>query len=149
MKKSLPKYTLLFLAIVLIAACEISPVAIDYNEDQCHACKMMIADTRFGAELITKKGKVYKFDAAECMVRELNQKGQDFYELVLVTDFKQPKKLIDARAASFLISKQLPSPMGADLSAYASEAMAKAAVAEKGGQVFSWEQLKKIKQFNK
>ena len=41
---------------------------INYGVDACAYCKMNIVDPKFGAELITKKGRVYKFDAIECMV---------------------------------------------------------------------------------
>lgn len=32
------------------------------GSDQCDNCKMTITDIKYGTELITEKGKVYKFD---------------------------------------------------------------------------------------
>jgi len=107
----------------------------------------MISDTRFGAELVTRKGKIYKFDAIECLIPELVKKGEEMYEFVLVTDFHQPKELIDARSAWYLISKNLPSPMGGFLSAYHSKSAAEAALLESGGELMNWEALKNHEPF--
>ncbi len=43
---------------------------------------------------------------------------------ILVTDYFNAHKLINAKTSSYLISKKLPSPMGGFLSAYATEANA-------------------------
>jgi len=51
----------------LLTACSHEPDPIRYGKDACAHCKMTIMDKRFSAELITAKGKVFKFDAAECM----------------------------------------------------------------------------------
>lgn len=128
--------------ILLFISCAVEPVDIEYHEDQCHACRMTIADSRFGAELVTLKGKVYKFDALECLVPELKEKGEATYKFVLATDFDLPKTFLDARTATFLISKNLPSPMGGNLSTYASETAAKAALEKHSGKLYSWEELK-------
>ncbi len=81
----------------------------------------MIVDERFGAELVTKKGKVYKFDAIECLLPETIKNGEDNYAHILVTDYLNPPTLIDATSSAFLISKNRPSPMGGNLSAYFTE----------------------------
>ncbi len=41
--------------------CNTEPQPIKIGEDACSFCKMSIADNRYGAEIITKKGKVFKF----------------------------------------------------------------------------------------
>ena len=144
------RFSNLVLGVLFIfVACDISPVAIDYNEDQCHACKMKISDSRFGSELITKKGKVYMFDAIECMVPELKRRGEDQFEFILVTDFTQPKKLIDARMANYLISPNQPSPMGAFLSAYQNKGDGESAQKDKRGELLTWCQLKEDTRLNR
>lgn len=99
-------------------SCQISPREINYGKDQCSACKMIISDSRFGAELVTKKGKIYKFDAIECMMPEVLENGKDQYAFMLVTPFEKPGELIDASEVEFLISPDVPSPMGRYLSAH-------------------------------
>ena len=118
------KILLRFAFIILISSfssCEIGPQAIEYGNDQCASCKMMISDARFGAELVTLKGRIYKYDAIECMVEHVVKTEEEF-AYYMVTDFTDPGKLIDAKTASFLISENRPSPMGAFLSAYQSKA---------------------------
>ena len=114
------KINILFSVVIclLIFSCAVAPQEIHYEKDQCHACRMMISDPRFGAELVTIKGKVYKFDAIECMLPEVIKNGKEAYAFILATDFQQPGKLLDVKDLDFLINDQVPSPMGRNLSAY-------------------------------
>ncbi len=106
------------LVLSVVFACTPSPQEIHYGEDACHSCLMTIVDERHAAELVTSKGKVFKFDAIECMVRHMKEaKGQE-YAHVLVCDYEHPRTLIDADVATYLISPSIPSPMGAFLSAF-------------------------------
>ena len=52
---------------LFIAACSTSPQPLEYGQDACVYCKMVVSDQRYGAEIVTTKGKVYKFDSIECM----------------------------------------------------------------------------------
>jgi len=78
---------------------------------------MTISNPKFGAELITDKGRVLKYDAAECMVNQLNKEGTKFQKLYAVP-FDAPKKLVNVDQLRFLISPDFRSPMGANLTAY-------------------------------
>jgi copper chaperone NosL len=111
---------LIFLLWGMALSCSVSPQPINYQTDQCHSCKMIISDPRFGAELVTLKGKIYKYDAIECMVTDVLKNGEDHYAYILVTDFATPGTLVDAREMQYLISEKLPSPMGGNLSAHRS-----------------------------
>ena len=78
MKKTYILFT--FLSLVILS-CGISPLPIDYNHDECAYCKMKIADARFGAELVTSKGKVFKFDSAECLIWSyINDENTEYVE---------------------------------------------------------------------
>ena len=136
---------ILIIYLLTLMACTIEPQPIAYGEEQCHACKMIISDQRFGAELVTTKGKVFKYDAIECMVPDLIAQGKDAYSYILVTAFDQSGKLILAEKAWYLTSKQRPSPMGGNLSAYASDEVGNIENEELKGDLLSWEEL--IKQF--
>ena len=57
----------------VITGCEVSPQPIDYGNEVCDFCKMTIVDTQHATEIVTKKGKTYKFDASECMVNFMNR----------------------------------------------------------------------------
>ncbi len=102
---------------------------------------MTIVDRQHGAEAVTDKGKVYKFDAIECMVHYLEQNPEQNWSFLLVNYFEQPGDFIAAEDATYLISPNLPSPMGAYLTAFASEAEAQAVQAEKSGDLLGWQDL--------
>ena len=61
---SITLYGLFFL---LLTSCSTKPEPFAYGKDNCHTCKMGIMDPKFGTELITTKGKIYKFDDVSCM----------------------------------------------------------------------------------
>lgn len=103
---------------------------------------MTIVDRQHAAELVTKKGKVFKFDAIECMVDYLKDNDQQEYAFYLVRDFNQPEDWQDATKAHYLISNAIPSPMGAYLSAFKNVEGAIEMRESKGGEVYDWEDLK-------
>lgn len=124
-------------------ACTPEPRPIDYGAAQCAFCKMTIVDRQHAAEAVTAKGRVYPFDAIECMVDYLDQSESGTeYAFLLVNDFAAPGELIDAHTSTYLISPQIPSPMGAFLSAFADEAAARQVQADKGGDLYDWSGLR-------
>ncbi|MGB5418282.1 nitrous oxide reductase accessory protein NosL [Algibacter sp.] len=138
--KTLKHYSFIAL-LLLFSGCNVSPKPIDYGSDGCHFCKMTIVDKVHAAEIVTKKGKVYKFDASECMVNFLNDFDQNEIALYLSNNYTEPEVLIDATKATFLISKNIPSPMGAFLSAFKNKADAEKFQADKGGNLYTWDTL--------
>ncbi len=102
---------------------------------------MTIVDQQHAAELVSTKGKVFKFDAIECMLNFEKESTDTEFALHLVNVYDQPKLLNDAGKSVFLISKALPSPMGAYLTAFKDQTAAKEFHASKGGQLFDWESL--------
>lgn len=138
------KYSIILLLPLLVFTCATEPQPIDYGEDYCAYCKMTIVDRQHAAELVTKKGRVYKFDAIECMLNYLDNDGtQAAFAHLLVNDYFAPGRLLSAQAAYYLISEAVPSPMGAYLSGFAQEQAARDLQQEKGGTVYNWENLLK------
>ena len=135
---------MIFIISILAVSCRPSPQPINYNEDECAYCKMKISDSRFGAELVTNKGKVYKYDSAECLFRTCVDNGQQKYAFLLVTDYSTPGTLIPAKEAFYLISIQQPSPMGGNLSAYAEKGKADQAKNSKSGEIYSFDEVLEI-----
>lgn len=129
------------LALLLAAACSPEAQPINYGSDQCHFCRMTIVDKAHAAEVVTKKGKAYKFDSGECMIHFLD-KNESEYVMILVNDFNNPGNLVNATQCTYLISPSLPSPMGADLSAFESAEAAKKLLQEKGGHLYDWTSVK-------
>lgn len=124
----------------IVSACTPKPQEIAFGEDACHSCLMSIVDTRHAAQLVTEKGRSYKFDAIECMVDYLNKQEPTDYAFVLVSDYESGI-LIDAEDATYLITSAIPSPMGAFLSALDHSESARALQKSKGGQLCSWKDL--------
>ncbi|HEU5219058.1 MAG TPA: hypothetical protein VFU23_10390 [Gemmatimonadales bacterium] len=55
-------------AALLVAACAAGgPRPIAYGKEACAFCRMTVSDPRFGAELVTTRGRVYTFDSIECL----------------------------------------------------------------------------------
>ncbi|WP_296381138.1 nitrous oxide reductase accessory protein NosL [Winogradskyella sp.] len=135
------KHYLTLALLLLFLNCNVSPQPIDYGSDGCHFCKMTIVDKVHAAEIVTKKGKVYKFDATECMINFMDEFDTSEIELYLSNNYTEPATLIDATKATFLISENIPSPMGAFLSAFKNKADAENFQAKKGGKLYIWEAL--------
>ena len=129
------------LMLLLVCSCNVSPKAIDYGNDACYFCKMTIVDKVHAAEIVTKKGKVYKFDATECMINFKDDFDTSEIQLYLSNNYTEPEVLIDATKATFLISKNVPSPMGAYLSAFKHKSDAEKTLEQKGGKLYSWKEL--------
>lgn len=136
-----PILYILFLLFIL-TSCDPKPTAIDYGITSCHSCKMTIVDQQHAAQLMTKKGRTYSFDAIECMVRSLDQWKPEELQTILVTDYTTPRQLIMAQNAYYLISKAIPSPMGAHLSAFSNKENRDELANNLSDQKLSWNELK-------
>ena len=139
MKKLITTFSLLSLLIFI--SCNIQPQKIEYGKDACHFCRMNIVEQLHAAQLVTAKGKAYKFDAAECMINYLEEIEPDQIGLLLVTDYNNPSVLIDAKTATHIISKNIPSPMGAYLSSVSTREEALELQKNKDGEIFTWDEL--------
>lgn len=101
-------------------SCSVEPEPLAYGKDACHHCKMVLMDQKFGAELVTTKGKVYKFDDINCMINFMHSEIKDDREIQfrLVTDFSQQGQLIDVGNAFYVKSSQIKSPMASQVAAF-------------------------------
>ena len=111
------------LVCMLCVACAVEPEPLHFGKDACYTCKMTLMDNRFGAEIVTKKGKVYKFDDVNCMINFHNS-GQETEENMayrLVIDYAHPGTLIDTQQAFFLKTDSIRTPMASQLVALADE----------------------------
>jgi len=135
-------FIFLGLITVLLISCNVSPQHIEYGTDACHYCNMNIVDRQHASQLVTTKGKAHKYDAIECMVHSLQDEFKDTeITLYLTADFNQPGQLVDATTATYLVSEQISSPMGANLSAFENEIAAQKAMEKFRGELYSWEEI--------
>ena len=110
----------------------------------CAHCKMDINNLTFKSNAITNSGKILNFDAIECLVNYLEIKKESSFKNLAVTDY-HTNNFISAESAYYLKSKTIQSPMGANLAAFKNALKAESIQKEKGGEVYTWnELLKKI-----
>lgn len=133
--------SILMLALITLS-CSVEPEAIKYGTDACHTCKMTLMDKKFGAELVTEKGKIYKFDDVNCMMKYYNE-SQDpsQFKYKLVVDFSQPEKLIPANDAFYLKSADIKSPMASQIAAFEKKENLEALQKELNGIYLVWGEL--------
>jgi len=128
------KYLVTVCAMFLITACKPKPEPIQYGFDSCDFCRMTIVDKRFGGELVTSKGKVYKFDSLDCLDSFYHRANESF-AYVLFVDYNQPGTLIPAKDAYLLFSSELHSPMGEGVAAFRDRQQAEEMQKKYGGEI--------------
>ena len=143
-KLSQPIVTLGVIALcVLSISCSVKPEPIKFGKDTCSHCKMTLMDHKFGAEILTTKGKVFKFDDTSCITAFVadGQVKQDDIAQFLVIDFASSGALIDASSAFYVKSEQIKSPMAGNVAAFQSLDELKSHNASWQGQLLRWNDL--------
>ena len=135
---------ILLLLISMLSACSNGPKTINYGTDGCDFCKMTISDKRFGGELLTRKGKAYKFDDMHCINSFLQSNvidSADIAEIYLV-DFSRPGTFIISEESIFLKSEDLRSPMGGNIAAFKEKDSMAKFLQQYPGESLSWHEIK-------
>ena len=137
--------TIYFLAIIMLVfiSCEVKHQPIIYGSDACEYCQMTIVDRQYASQLVNENGKAYNFDAIECMINYSEENKDKDYQLYLTNNFENQGTLIDAKTATYLISPNISSPMGANLSAFISEKAAQQAKEKYDGELYNWNSINK------
>jgi copper chaperone NosL len=132
-------------AVLLVAAATFAcstpgPGVISYDSDACDHCRMTISDPRFAAQLVTKTGKVYRFDDPGCLASFLasQQVAPEAVHSIWMNDYAQPEHRVQADAAVFVVSDRIRAPMNGGMAAFASRAEAEAFQATVGGGLARW-----------
>ncbi|RMH72783.1 MAG: nitrous oxide reductase [Gemmatimonadetes bacterium] len=134
----------LLILLMVVTGCSPSPVPINYGEESCDYCKMIIMQPKYGTELLTRKGKIYTFDSVECLVAFYLKEEVPHAEIhsLWVPDFDSPAvEFLDATTAVYLRSENLRSPMGLHLTAFRDVPQVKAAQQQYGGGMFAWNEV--------
>lgn len=126
-----------------LSSCETGPQPIRPGIDACSFCKMTIADNRFGAEIITQKGKIFKFDDIHCLLafRKSDAINSNDIKEMYLTDFNEPHDFVEAPKAFLLKSADLRSPMGGNIACFTEEARLNEAAEKFTGEKIAWEVL--------
>lgn len=132
---------------IVLTSCTAKPEPINYGKDQCDDCRMTIMDPKFGAEVVTKKGRVYKFDDLHCLLhfrKSAQVKDQDVAQTVVI-DYNNPQAFLDAPSAFYVKAEALNSPMNSNTAAFATSSDAEIKAKEFGTTTISWSELTKTK----
>ena len=133
--------------VLFIAGCNPAPEAIAVGKDNCSECKMIIMDPKFGGELVTKKGKIYKFDDAHCVAVFLERRGVELSNIhkALFVNYDKPNEFVEGKHAEFVVSSQFKSPMGGNAAAFKNKEEALKKSGEiRGSKVTNWATLYNI-----
>lgn len=124
-------------------SCNSAPEKLNYNMDACDHCGMKLVDNRYGAMIVTGKGKAFRFDDLNCMVNYLNENVKEAeVGKLLITDFSSPGTLIDATKAHYLKNEELKSPMGANAAAFEKSDSLEKYFAALSGEKVHWADVK-------
>lgn len=114
------------------------PVPIKLNADNCDFCMMGISDGRHGAEIITEKGRIYKFDDIACMAHYCKDHKETKIKKYYVHDYTKNNELIPAESAFFVSGGAIKSPMNGNIAAFTDKSEAKAFEAQSKGLEIEW-----------
>ena len=129
------------LFVFFLNACSVEPEPINWGKDACHYCKMNIVDKMHAAEYVSTKGKVFKYDAIECLVNDLIRHDFPDRKYTLVSDYGNDGEFTDASQSTYLISEKIRSPMGGFLSAFLDNSVAVQTHLENAGKLLTWDEL--------
>ena len=121
----------------VVACSKAGPEAIATGKDQCENCKMTITDTKYATQLVTEKGRVYKFDDIKCMQDYAMSNAEAAKNAkTYVADFASGE-FFDSSTAIFIKDGSIKSPMGGNTQAYKDKAAADKAAVEFGATVMA------------
>ncbi|MBK9150541.1 MAG: nitrous oxide reductase accessory protein NosL [Saprospiraceae bacterium] len=102
-------------------------------------------DPKFGAEMITAKGKVYKFDDVNCLVHYMTENKSNSADIkaYYVLDWNQPGTLIDALTAEYIFSENLKTPMASNIAAISETTIADSLLIKWKGKRMNWNDILK------
>jgi copper chaperone NosL len=133
--------TLLVLAAIATVRCSApGPGVIHYDTDSCDHCRMTISDPRFAAQLVTRTGKVYRFDDPGCLAAFLasRQVTPETVHSIWTNDYAHPERLLRAEESTFVVSDRIRSPMNGGMAAFGSATDAAAFQSTVAGRVEAW-----------
>jgi len=127
---------------MLLAACSRGFDPVDYGKDACAHCRMTIVDHRYAAELVTEKGRAYKFDDLQCMRQLMAAEKPQGHSLLFVESYLgQPNAPLDATKAVYLKHEFFATPMNGHYAAFASAADAQSFMDSLNIPALRWEEL--------
>jgi copper chaperone NosL len=101
---------------------------------------MTISNSQYAAQLITDKGRIYKFDDFSCMIQYAKENSA-LPNRLFVNDYVTPNKFISVEQAFFLKGGTIHGPMGGKAIAFSTQAGANSYKAKMSASQTSWSAL--------
>ena len=141
---TVPASAVIVACFIMLFSCTTNTQPLQLGKDNCDYCRMTISDARFGAEIITSKGKAYKFDDMHCILSFLKAGGIDttnsrFYLVDFTNHQLQP-----ASNMFILRSDALRTPMQGNMAAFSSKENLTQARQQFNGSTFTWNEALQI-----
>jgi copper chaperone NosL len=126
-----------------LSGCTATVEPINLGKDNCRFCKMTISDTRFGVEVLTQKGKIYKYDECHCFLaaQKKGDLNKQTIKEIYFTDYLGKHELVNQEKSFFLKSNELKSPMGGNVAAFSNFDSLKKYSEILHGEEIKWNQL--------
>jgi len=140
-KNSNPAVLLVPFFTLMMACSPAGPEPITLHKDICANCKMNIAEGHFAAELITKKGRVFKFDDISCLINYKKENPDKEARSHYVHYYPGDNELIPAETAFYLKGGSLSSPMAGNIAAFKTEKEAIEQMQKLGAEKTDWKAL--------
>lgn len=131
---------------MLVSSCASGPRPLKPGKDNCDYCQMTISDLRFGAELITQKGKTYVFDDVHCVIAFIQEKQKVIpaeIKDVYLSDYSGAHDLVSVKEIHLYSAEALRSPMGGNIAAFKSIDSLNKYMADMEGERVVWDDLVK------
>lgn len=134
------------LAVIVLAACtgssgELRPPEIQYGQDMCDACGMLISEPRFAAASLLSNGETRKFDdIGEMLVYHMDH-PEEQVQAWFVHDYGS-ESWIRGESAYFVKSDAIKSPMGSGIAAFEEKSDAEAFAAQVQGMIYSLDEIR-------
>ena len=137
----------LLLTLLCVVACTVNdkPQPVNLGKDNCEKCGMTIEEPQFACEIITDKGKCFKFDDLSCLFHHINEKklSDSIVTKIYVADYEHPDSLIDIKTANLVLGQDIKSPMNGGVAAFKNKNHARTfATQTRSILLDSWERLK-------
>jgi copper chaperone NosL len=129
--------------ILFFISCSTEPQPLVVGKDECYFCKMPVADTKFGAEIITVKGKLYKFDDAGCIINflKIGLSPDEKIKNIFTVSYSTNQKFLDVSKSFFLMSENFRTPMNSGIASFETRNEAEAFLKKFPGEILTWNQL--------
>ncbi|MBS1585913.1 MAG: nitrous oxide reductase accessory protein NosL [Bacteroidetes bacterium] len=132
-----------YVALVILISCKASFEPIDFGKDACTHCKMTIVDKRYAAEILTGKGRAYKFDDIHCLRQYLKEHNEvDAKAMYFVAPYEgTTTTFLDASKAVFIQNDFFTSPMNGHYAAFSSKETAQRLADSLKQNTLTWDKV--------